>query len=492
MTALPLDDTLIARAAGVRLLLTDCDGVLTDGSVYCSPDGEGLLRFSRRDGMGVARLRDAGIETGIVTRENSPIVARRAQKLGITELHADAHDKRAVVEGIAARHGLSLDQIGFIGDDLNDLEVLQAVGFSAAPANAETAVRQAVHFVTRRGGGRGAFRDVAEAILTARSAGALPTLDTDGPSIRLVTEPARRWVAVGHRAIGDGEPVYVLAEIGINHNGSLELAKKLIDGAVAAGCDAVKFQKRTPELCVPPEQRDLQRDTPWGRISYLEYRKKVEFNFAQYAELDRHCRDRGIAWTASCWDEQAVDFIAAFDPPFFKIASATLTNLDLLRRLKGTGKPMMLSTGMSTLDEIDGAVDVLGRERLLLAHATSTYPCPPRELNLRMIDTLAARFPGAPIGYSGHETGLATTYAAVALGASFVERHITLDRSLWGSDQAASVEIGGFMRLVRDIRAIEESIGDGVKRVYESEMGALRRLRGTPPVRPAAGQALVG
>ena len=485
MTALPLDPTLVARAAAVRLLLTDCDGVLTDGSVYCSPDGEGLLRFSRRDGMGVARLRDAGVEAGIVTRENSPIVAGRARKLGITELHEGATDKRAVVEAIAARRGLALEEIGYIGDDVNDLDVLRIVGFSAAPANAETTVRQAVHYVTRRGGGRGAFRDVAEAILTARSAGAAPPVEGDAPAIRLVPEPARRWVTVGHRAIGDGEPVYVLAEIGINHNGSLDLAKKLIDGAVAAGCDAVKFQKRTPELCVPPEQRDVQRDTPWGRITYLEYRRKVEFNFAQYAELDRHCRDRGIAWTASCWDEQAVDFIAAFDPPFFKIASATLTNLDLLRRIQSTGKPMMLSTGMSTLEEIDAAVAVLGRDRLMLAHATSTYPCPPRELNLRMIDTLAARYPGVPIGYSGHETGLATTYAAVALGACFVERHITLDRSLWGSDQAASVEVGGFMRLVRDIRAIEESVGDGVKRVYESEMGALRRLRGTP-ARPAA------
>ena len=490
MTALPLDTPTIARAAGVRLLLTDCDGVLTDGSVYCSPEGEGLLRFSRRDGMGIARLRDAGIDTGIVTRESSPIVAQRARKLGITELHQGATDKRTVVEGIAARLNLSLGQIAFIGDDVNDLDVLQMVGFSAAPANAETVVRQSVHFVSRRGGGRGALRDVAEAILVARNAGMIvETPET--PAIRLVAGPQRRWVAVGHRAIGDGEPVYVLAEIGINHNGSLDLAKKLIDGAVAAGCDGVKFQKRTPELCVPPEQRDLQRDTPWGRITYLEYRKKVEFNFAQYAELDRHCRDRGIAWTASCWDEEAVDFVAAFDPPFFKIASATLTNLDLLRRLKATGKPMMLSTGMSTLDEIDAAVNALGRDRLMLAHATSTYPCPPRELNLQMIDALAARYPGVPIGYSGHETGLATTYAAVAMGACFVERHITLDRSLWGSDQAASVEVGGFMRLVRDIRAIEESIGDGVKRVYESEMGALRRLRGTPPA-AAPGRALVG
>jgi N-acetylneuraminate synthase len=262
----------------------------------------------------------------------------------------------------------------------------------------------------------------------------------------------------------------------------LEIAKKLIDGAIAAGCDCVKFQKRTPELCVPADQRHLERDTPWGRLTYLEYRQRIEFNFAQYDEIDRYCRDRGIAWTASCWDEPSVDCIAAFDVPFIKVASASITDHTLLRRIVSKDIPVMLSSGMSTQDEIDAAAEVVGPAQLLLAHSTSAYPCPPKELNLRMIETLAEKYPGVPIGYSGHEVGLATTYAAVSLGASFVERHITLDRALWGSDQSASVEIVGLMRLVRDIRAIEEAFGDGVKRVYASEHAALRRLRRVPPL----------
>ena len=276
---------------------------------------------------------------------------------------------------------------------------------------------------------------------------------------------------------GPDRRVQVIAEIGINHNGSLDLAKLLIDGAVRAGADVVKFQKRTPEICTPAGQWDVERDTPWGRLKYIDYRRRVEFSAEQYAEIDAHCKAKGIAWTASCWDDPSVDVIAAFDPPFLKAASACLTDHGLLRKMKDTGKPLIISTGMSTLEEIDDAVQALGAEDLLIAHSTSTYPCPPAELNLRMIRTLMDRYPGVPIGYSGHETGLATTIAAVALGAEFVERHVTLDRALWGSDQAASVELGGLERLVRDIRDAESSLGDGVKRVYESEHGARARLR---------------
>jgi N-acetylneuraminate synthase len=277
--------------------------------------------------------------------------------------------------------------------------------------------------------------------------------------------------------IGPGHPVYVIAEIGINHNGSVDLAKLIIDGAVRAGCDAVKFQKRTPEICTPAGQWHVERDTPWGRLTYIDYRRRVEFSAEQYAEIDAHCRAKGIAWTASCWDEPSVDVIAAFDPPFFKAASACLTDHGLLKKMKDTGKPLIISTGMSTLDEVDEAVNAIGRDRLLIAHSTSAYPCPPAELNLRMIHTLRDRYPRVPIGYSGHESGLATTLAAVSLGACFVERHLTLDRALWGSDQAASVEIPGMDRLVRDIRDIEVALGTGIKEVYESEMSSLKRLR---------------
>ncbi len=288
---------------------------------------------------------------------------------------------------------------------------------------------------------------------------------------------SRALVEIAGRRVGEGESVFVIAEIGINHNGSLELARKLIDGAVLSGADAVKFQKRTPELCVPRDQWELQRDTPWGRMTYIEYRRKVEFGEREYAAVDRHCRERGILWFASCWDEQAVDFMERFDPPCHKAASACLTDLGLLRRKKATGRPLIVSTGMSTLAEIDEAVDAVGRDQLLVAHATSTYPCPVGELNLRAMASLQRLYPECPIGYSGHEVGLATTWAAVALGATFVERHITLDRAMWGSDQAASVEIGGFMRLVSNIRDIERSLGDGVKRVYPSELGPMAKLR---------------
>jgi YrbI family 3-deoxy-D-manno-octulosonate 8-phosphate phosphatase len=481
--ALPRD-----RLAAVRLLLTDCDGVLTDAGVFYSARGEELTRFSRRDGMGVDRLRAAGIETGLVSREDSPIAARRAERLRLAEVHLGVTDKLAAIAAVASRRGLELEQVAFIGDDVQDLDALRAVGLSGCPADAEPEVRDAVHFVASRRGGHGAFREFAELILTARAAAAA-AMPPRRPSLRVLPGPRRRWLRVGQRGIGDGEPVYVIAEIGINHNGSVEIAKKLIDGAVAAGCDCVKFQKRTPELCVPPEQQAAERDTPWGRMTYLEYRKRVELNFAQYAEIDRYCRERGIAWTASCWDEPSVDFVAAFEPPFIKVASATLTDHALLAKLRSTGKPLMLSTGMSTMDEIDAAVGAVDAEALLIAHATSAYPCPPVELNVRTILTLRDRFDGVPIGYSGHETGLATTYAAVALGAAFVERHITLDRSMWGSDQAASVEIVGLIRLVRDLRDIEQALGDGVKRVYQSELSAMRRLRRTSTPLDVAVQA---
>lgn len=288
-------------------------------------------------------------------------------------------------------------------------------------------------------------------------------------------------VRIADRRIGDDNQVFVVAEIGINHNGSLEVARKLIDGAVLAGCDAVKFQKRTPELCVPRAQWDVGRDTPWGRMPYIEYRRRIELGQSDYEAIDRHCRERGILWFASCWDEPSVDFIERFDPPCYKAASASLTDLPLLRKMRSTGKPLILSTGMSTMDEIDRAVAFAGADRLLVAHSTSSYPCPPEQLNLRMIRTLKERFRPIPIGYSGHETGLATTWAAVAMGAAFVERHITLDRAMWGTDQAASVEIVGLVRLVANLRDIERSLGDGVKRVYPEEHLARRKLRRARP-----------
>ena len=286
-----------------------------------------------------------------------------------------------------------------------------------------------------------------------------------------------REIKLGKRMVGDGHPAYIIAEIGINHNGDLEIAKKIIDAAVHAGADAVKFQKRTPEVATPPEQQKQMRETPWGYITYLDYRYKVEFNEEQYREIDRYCREKGIDWMVSVWDEPSVDFMEKFDTPAYKVPSASLTDHNLLRRVRKTGKPVIISTGMSTMEQIHKGVNVVGEDNLIIMHCTSAYPCEPEELNLRMIETLRREFPNAPIGYSGHEVGLVPSAIAVAFGACAVERHITLDRAMWGSDQAASVEPGGFERLVKYIRVTEASLGDGVKKVYESEKPSLMKLR---------------
>lgn len=287
----------------------------------------------------------------------------------------------------------------------------------------------------------------------------------------------RREIKLGKRMIGDGHPAYVIAEIGINHNGDLEIAKQMIDAAVHAGADAVKFQKRTPEVCTPPEQQKQMRETPWGYITYLDYRYKVEFNEEQYRAIDSHCKEKGISWMVSVWDEPSVDFMQKFDTPAYKIPSASLTDHKLIQHARATGKPLIISSGMSTIEQIRNGVKTAGEQDLVLMHCTSTYPCEPEELNLRMVETLRREFPNLPIGYSGHEVGLVPSAVAVALGACMVERHLTLDRAMWGSDQAASVEPGGFERLVKYIRVTEACLGDGVKRVYDSEKPSMKKLR---------------
>lgn len=285
---------------------------------------------------------------------------------------------------------------------------------------------------------------------------------------------------IGARTIGPDKPCYVIAEIGLNHNGDVELAKQLIDVAADAGADAVKFQKRTPEISTPLHMRDQPRETPWGMMTYLEYRYRVEFDREQYIEIGDHATLRGIDWFASPWDAPSVDFLDDLNVVAHKVASASLTDRELLERIARSGRTVILSTGMSTPEQIDRAIAVLGTERLVLMHATSTYPLPPEEANLRAMVTLAERYPEVPIGYSGHERGLQISLAAVALGARVVERHVTLDRTMWGSDHAASLEPRGLRQLVRDIRIIEQAMGDGVKRVFPGELAPMAKLRRVP------------
>jgi N-acetylneuraminate synthase len=285
----------------------------------------------------------------------------------------------------------------------------------------------------------------------------------------------RTSVDIGTRSVGDSRPCYVIAEIGINHNGDIDLAKRLISVAVAAGCDAVKFQKRTVDVVYSQEELAKPRESPFGATNG-DLKRGLELDYYDYQEIDAYCRASKITWFASCWDEKSVEFIDRFNPPCYKIASASLTDDHLLRHTRDAGKPVIVSTGMSTVEQIDHAVDVLGKDNLILLHASSTYPAYYEELNLRAIPVMRARY-GVPVGYSGHETGIPSTVAAVVLGACLVERHITMDRSMWGSDHAASLEPNGISRIVRDIRLVEQSMGDGVKRVYAREQPIIKKLR---------------
>lgn len=290
---------------------------------------------------------------------------------------------------------------------------------------------------------------------------------------------ANKEIRIGQRVIGKDPGVYMIAEIGINHNGSLDIAKRLIDAAFACGWDCVKFQKRTPELCVPEHQKSVMRDTPWGRMTYLEYRHKVEFGEKEYAYIDGYCREKPIAWTASVWDLPSLEFVLKRGVDFIKVPSAKLTDKALLEEACRSGKPVLLSTGMSTVDEIDAAVELLEKHSkgdYALMHTNSTYPTPPGELNLKLIPFLRERY-RCLVGYSGHELGLEPTVVAVVLGARIVERHVTLEHGMWGSDHAASLEVHAMNMLYKRVRDIETFLGDGVKRITEKEAEIRKKLK---------------
>lgn len=284
-------------------------------------------------------------------------------------------------------------------------------------------------------------------------------------------------IKIKDRIISEDKPVFFVAEIGINHNGSIEISKKLIDMACLTKCDAVKFQKRTPELCIPEIKKNEPKDTPWGRMTYLEYKKRMEFNREQYETIDGYCRKKNIIWFASPWDLPSVDFLEEYNVPCYKIASAMLTNRNLLEKVRDTGKPILLSTGMSTLSEVDKAVKLLDDSPLVIMHCNSSYPADDSELNLKVIETYKKRYPNHIIGYSGHEKGYTASLIAALLGVKVIERHITLDRTLWGSDQAASLEFAGLRRLTRDLSLLPLWLGDGEKKVYKSEKIISEKLR---------------
>lgn len=285
-----------------------------------------------------------------------------------------------------------------------------------------------------------------------------------------------KTIRIGDKTIGESHPIFIIAEVGINHNGDIDLAKKLVDVAAVAGCDAVKFQKRNPIESVPAEYKNVMRETPWGTMTYLEYRKKIEFGRPEYDQIDEYCRERGILWTASAWDVSSIDFLEPYELSFCKIPSALITNKEYLTRIKETNRPLVVSTGMADIELVKKVVEFLGEDNIALLHTVSTYPARPENVNLNVINTFKQLF-NCPIGYSGHEVGLQITLGAAALGAHIIERHITLDRSMWGTDQAASVESIGLIRLVRDIRIIETAMGTGEKKMFPEELEVEKRLR---------------
>ncbi|MFT4303208.1 MAG: N-acetylneuraminate synthase family protein [Candidatus Woesearchaeota archaeon] len=284
-------------------------------------------------------------------------------------------------------------------------------------------------------------------------------------------------IKLNNKIISDKSPIFFIAEIGINHNGSLEIAKKMIDLAYLCEADCVKFQKRTPELCVPEEQKNILKETPWGQMTYFEYKKRIEFEKEEYDEIDKYCKERNIIWTASPWDIPSVEFLEQYDVPFYKLPSAMLTNKELLTKIKELKKPIMLSTGMSTEIEIEKAIKLLGEENLILLHCNSAYPAKEEELNLNYISILKEKYPNIIIGYSGHEVGFSASIVAATLGAKVIERHITLDRAMWGTDQAASLGPDGLRRLIRDLKSLPIWLGDGVKIVTDSEEKVKKKLR---------------
>ncbi len=484
---------LAGTAAGpldVDALVTDFDGVHTDDHAWVDGAGVESVRVHRGDGMGVNLLRRvAGVPLLILSTERNPVVRARADKLGVDVLHG-VEDKAAALDEWIAVNRLDPDRVAYVGNDVNDLAAMARVGWPVAVADAHPRVRAAARVVLERKGGDGAVREVCDRIVDARSR-PLADTRTHAPTNARRSHPAATTterntmtvsdtntapVAIGQHLVGEGQPVYVIGEIGLNHNGDVDIARRLIDVAADAGAQAVKFQKRTPEISTPKDMRDKLRQTPWGEMTYLEYRYRVEFDREQYQKVAQHAAERGLQWFASPWDVPSVAFLEELDVPTHKVASASLTDTELLHALADTGKPIILSTGMSTLEQIDAAVEILGTDELVMLHATSTYPLPPEEANLRTIETLRERY-GVPVGYSGHERGLQISLAAVALGAVAVERHITLDRTMWGSDQASSLEPAGLEHLVRDIRILQDAMGDGVKRVMPGEIAPMSRLR---------------
>jgi YrbI family 3-deoxy-D-manno-octulosonate 8-phosphate phosphatase len=441
----------------VKLFVMDCDGVLTDGAIYYGNQGESLRRFHTRDGMGVELLRQHNIRTALVSGENSPTISRRAEKLRIDKVWLGIKDKRKVLDELKEVFQVSVQEVAYIGDDINDIEIMKSVGFSIAVADANIEVKKVADYVTKAVGGRGAVREAIELILEQKE---------------------KMFIDVAGRLVGESEPCFIISEIGNNHQGEIELAKKLIDISHEAGVDAVKFQKRDNAALLTEKgfSKPYLGEHSFGK-TYGEHREYLELNKEEFGLLKQYAESKSLIFFASVWDEPSLDVLEGIDVPLYKIPSADLTNLKLLEKVAEIGKPTILSTGMSYLHEIDTVVEAFLRknDKLILMHCVSIYPHPPNLANMRMIETLRRRY-HLPVGYSSHEDGIFVTSAATLLGAVAIERHITVNKNMRGSDHKASVEREELKELVGLVRLYDKARGDGLKDVLPGEIELRKKL----------------
>jgi YrbI family 3-deoxy-D-manno-octulosonate 8-phosphate phosphatase len=484
------------RLKDIKLVVMDFDGVLTDNKVITYSDGKESVVCDKSDSMGIVLLKEAGIDLLVLTSEQHESVRQRCNKLDIPYHAEGKKSKLEILINHFSRYHMSSEVIAYIGNDVNDLECMKAAGISVCPADAHHDVSLIADIWLESNGGNGAVREFADMLLTAKAGqGVVTTEDSrilaydystppmykceDGKIEKIEESDIARQIEIGDRMVGDDWPPFIIAEIGINHNGDVNKAIKLIKMASLCGCDAVKFQMRTPNLCVPDDQKDRIVNTPWGDMAYIDYKHKIELKADDYRKIDIACRELDIMWSASCWDWKSLSRLRSdYEVPFHKIPSAIITHLGLLEDYENiTEEPIILSTGMSTLEEIDTAVEILGTDRLILLHCNSSYPADNNELNLKCMQTLRDRYK-CLVGYSGHERGITPSIVAASMGACVIERHITLDRTMWGSDHAASLELPGLQRMVRDIKSIKDVMGDGQKVVYPSEQEKKETLRG--------------
>jgi len=441
----------------IRLFVMDCDGVLTDGSIYYGNEGELLRRFHTRDGMGIELLRRHNIRTAVVSGESSPTISHRATKLGIDKIWLGIKEKKQILSELERTFDVSTDEIAYVGDDINDIEIMKSVGFPIAVADAGIAVKNVARYVTQAPGGRGAVREAVELILEQKE---------------------KKVIDVAGRMIGDSHPCFIIAEIGNNHQGEVGLAKKLIDMASETGVNAVKFQKRDIRSLLTEKgfQKPYSGGNSFGK-TYGQHREYLELNQDAFSLLQAYAASKDLVFFASVWDERSVDILEDLDVPLFKIPSADLTNLRLLEKVADIGKPTILSTGMSQLHEIDTTVEFFLKrnENLILMHCVSIYPHPVERVNMKMIETLRQRY-HVPVGYSSHEEGILVSSAAALLGAVAIEKHVTLDRTMRGSDHKASIEKDELKRMVELVRLYETARGDGVKTLLPGEVESRKKL----------------